>query len=128
MEMIIKVSLLAIIGALLASFVRQYNVPVAIVVSIAAAGAVIFLIAPQIKALFDFFNLLISSAGLERSTVLPVFKVIAVAICVKITSQICKDCNQGALAANVEICGAVCGVICAMPLLQEALRMISKIG
>lgn len=128
MDIIFKLCALAIVVLLLVAFVKQHNASVGILLAICGSIALIYMIAPQAKALFDFCNQLAQSAGIGSDITLPIFKVLAVAICVKITAQICRDSGQSALATNIEICGAVCAFICAAPILQAALQLIGAIG
>lgn len=128
MDIIFKACALAIVVLLLGVFVKQHNASVGILIAICGCGALIYMIAPQAKGLFDFCNQLAQSAGISSEITLPIFKVLAVAICVKITAQVCRDSGQSAIAANIEICGAVCAFICAAPILQAALKLIGAIG
>ena len=62
-------------------------------------------------------------AGLDGALLAPLYKGIGVALCARLTAELCRDQGQRALAAKVELCGAVCGLICALPLLQRALSL-----
>ena len=47
-----------------------------------------------------------------------------IALVVKIGTGLCKDAGAAALASAVEIAGAVCALLAALPLLEKALSLI----
>ena len=53
------------------------------------------------------FSGLLSQCGLDSALYLPVCKAVGVAVVVRITAALCRDAGQSALAAKMEIAGAV---------------------
>ena len=95
--------------------------------AVAACVAILWVLAPYIRGLLDFCGQLASRAGLDGQLLLPVCKVMGIAVCCRITAEVCRDNGQKALAAQVELGGAVCGLLCALPLLQRALELIGAL-
>ena len=87
----------------------------------------LFWLIPQLSALVSAAGNLAAQAGLSQGELLPLGKVMGVAICTRLTSELCRDNGNRALAAQVELCGAVCGLLCALPLVEQALGLLGAI-
>ncbi|MEG1778273.1 MAG: SpoIIIAC/SpoIIIAD family protein [Angelakisella sp.] len=48
-----------------------------------------------------------------------------IAICVRITTELCSDAGMRAMGVKLELAGAVMGIICALPLIRQALELIN---
>ena len=72
-----------------------------------------------------FFGLL-SQCGLDSALYLPVCKAVGVAVVVRITAALCRDAGQSALAAKVEIAGAVLTLSVCLPLFEQVLDLITE--
>ena len=74
--------------------------------------------------------LLVLTAGvillLDSALYLPVCKAVGVAVVVRITSALCRDAGQSALAAKVEIAGAVLTLSVCLPLFEQVLDLITE--
>lgn len=128
MDVLFKVCAFALIALVLAVFLQQYSPQTAVLIAVAACVGILLFLLPQFSAVVTFCRSLAGSAGLDNETLLPVFKVMGIAVCTKVTAEVCRDNSQRALAAKVELCGALCGLVCALPLLQTALRLIGAVA
>mgnify|MGYP003378217363 CR=1 FL=1 len=113
MELVIKSAALALVALVLAVFLHRYSPQMALLTAL--------------SALVSAARNLAAQAGLSRGELLPLGKVMGVAICTRLTSELCRDNGNRALAAQVELCGAVCGLLCALPLVEQALGLLGAI-
>lgn len=113
----------ALICLIVLTFLRQYSPQTAVLAGLAACVGLLTLLAPPLWQLMDFCRRLALGAGLDGELLVPLYKGVGVALCARLTAELCRDQGQRALAAKVELCGAVCGLICALPLLQRALSL-----
>ena len=72
------------------------------------------------------FSGLLSQCGLDSALYLPVCKAVGVAVVVRITAALCRDAGQSALAAKVEIAGAVLTLSVCLPLFEQVLDLITE--
>ena len=72
------------------------------------------------------FSGLLSQCGLDSALYLPVCKAVGVAVVVRITAALCRDAGQSALAAKVEIAGAVLTLAVCLPLFEQVLDLITE--
>ena len=127
MDVLFKLCAFALVTLVLAVFLQQHSPQTTALLAVAACVAILGVLAPYIRGLLDFCGQLASRAGLDGQLLLPVCKVMGIAVCCRITAEVCRDNGQKALAAQVELGGAVCGLLCALPLLQRALELIGAL-
>lgn len=63
-------------------------------------------------------------AGGTETLIAPVVKCLAVAIITKLSSDLCRDSSQAAVASAMELAGSICAMSIAMPLILSVLKMI----
>ena len=91
------------------------------------AGVLILLQAFQtIGGTAQRFSALLAQGGITGSLYLPVCKAVGVAVVVRITAALCRDAGQSALAAKVEIAGAVLTLSVCLPLFEQVLDLITE--
>lgn len=71
------------------------------------------------------FSGLLTQGGITQSLYLPVLKTVGVAVVVRIMSALCRDSGQSALAAKLEIVGAVLALSMCLPLLEQVLELVA---
>ena len=71
------------------------------------------------------FSALLAQGGITGSLYLPVCKALGVAVVVRVMSALCKDAGQSALAAKLEIAGAVLALSLCLPLLEQVLGLVA---
>ena len=73
-----------------------------------------------------FFPCCSSQCGWHSALYLPVCKAVGVAVVVRIAAALCRDAGQSALAAKVEIAGAVLTLSVCLPLFEQVLDLITE--
>ena len=68
---------------------------------------------------------LLAQGGITGSLYLPVCKALGVAVVVRVMSALCKDAGQSALAAKLEIAGAMLALSLCLPLLEQVLGLVA---
>lgn len=68
---------------------------------------------------------LLEQGGMARELYLPVLKCVGVAVVVRVAGALCRDNGQGALAAKLEIAGAVLALALCLPLVEQVLALAS---
>lgn len=71
------------------------------------------------------FSDLLAQGGITQSLYLPVLKTVGVAVVVRIMSALCRDSGQSALAAKLEIMGAILALSMCLPLLEQVLELVT---
>lgn len=128
MELLFRIGAFALVALVLVVFLQQHSPHTGLLLALLACLGIMAMLLPQMGSLLQFCRGLASRAGLADQTLLPLYKVMGVALCTRIIAELCRDNNQKSLAAQVELCGAVCGLLCALPLLQRALELIGAVA
>lgn len=112
--------------ALVMSLVLKKDTPVIAFLLTLTAGVLISLYALRAAgSAVQHISTLLEQGGITANLYLPVVKTVGVAIVVRILSALCKDAGQSALAAKVEIVGAVLALSMCLPLLEQVLQLIA---
>ena len=89
----------------------------------AAACAAALLIAAG-EPLAALLRTLADKTGLSGAVFTPLWKVLAIALTVRVGGAFCRDAAQGALASVLETAGAVCALTAAAPLLLAGVELV----
>ena len=124
METLLRAAALCLIGCVLVQLLKKDVPALQLLMSF---GIVLTLVLPAAKAAEPLFALLgelaeLAGVGEERMQI--VLKCAAMAVVVRLGGDIFRDAGQSALAALLEITGAVAAMIVTMPLLRSVLELI----
>lgn len=89
-------------------------------------GAMLALL-PAIGSAVEQGRALLEQAGLETELLSPLLRVLGVTVCTRLSSELCKDAGQGAVAAKLELCGAAVSLLCALPLAKRVLELVGAL-
>ena len=127
MEQVMQITLACVVAALLAVVVRKGAPEAALLLGLAAAVAALLALTGSLRELMNFFTELTARSGVANEIFLPLYKTVGIALVVKIGTGLCKDAGAAALASAVEIAGAVCALLAALPLLEKALDVLLEL-
>lgn len=123
-NILLKMVGLALIGVVLTALAQKHTPDIALALGIFVTGGILFLGLDVIVELIRFIERLTGAVNLPEDIIAPVLKVTGIAIVTKITSDICRDAKETAMATGVEITGAVVGLYSALPLMNGLLDMV----
>ena len=88
---------------------------------------VLLRIVPALIGLMTAVYMLRASGALELAgqALEPVLRAVGIAVVVRIMSALCKDAGQSALAAKIEIVGAVLALAVCLPLFEQVLGLMA---
>ncbi len=124
MSILMKAAALGLTGALIALLLKK-NAPemglaLSLAVCIMGAGLAMELFS-QLKEVIDLAR---AQTGLSPAIVDPVLKCVGIGVVTRLAADLCKDAGQGAIASAVELTGAACAMVTALPLIRSLLQMI----
>ena len=123
MELLLKVFALCVITAAVASLLRRNEGELALLLALCAACAAALLITAG-EPLAALLRTLAEKTGLSGAVFTPLWKVLAIALTVRVGGAFCRDAAQGALASVLETAGAVCALTAAAPLLLAVVELV----
>ena len=127
MEQVIQTAAVCVLAALLAAVVRRGAPEAALLLGLAAAVGVLLALSGELRTLACFFTELAARTGAADGIFLPLYKTIGIALVVKVGAGLCRDAGTAALASTLEIAGAACALLAALPLLERTLSVLLEL-
>ena len=127
MELLVKASAAAVIGAALALLLRKNSPETALLLSAAAAMAALALALRALRPAVELLRELTEEAGVEPAALSAVLKATGIAVVTRLAADVCRDAGQSASASAVELCGAAGALYVAIPLMKTVLGMVEEL-
>ena len=127
MTILLKAAAIAIAGAIITLLLKRSAPELGLSVSIAVSLLCAALAMELLSGLREILDLVQTQTGLSPAVTAPVLKCVGIGIVTRLSADMCKDASQSAIASAVELCGAACALVTALPLIQSLLRRISEI-
>lgn len=124
MELLGKCLGIILLTAVCSALIRGRAGGIGLVLPICGCGAVLLVLAPQLRQLTDWFGQTAALFG-GKGLLVPLLRCLGIALTVRLTAEICRDAGERALAVKAEIAGAICGLVTVLPLLQQVLELVS---
>lgn len=124
MELLWKAAAAALTAAVIGLVLKKNAPELGFVLTLAAAGLALTLAARLGTNVRAVVAMAADTAGLSDSLVAPVAKCVGIGIVTRLTADLCADAGQTAAGSAVEMCGAVCALMAALPLMESFFAMI----
>ncbi len=128
MEVALKAVVVGVTGVVLTLLIKRTNPELSAVLALAVCTAVLWMGLSLYSSIREVLELARLGTGFSSAYTAPVLKCVGIGIAARIGSELCKDSGQSAVAASVEICGAICALYVALPLIKTLLRMIGELA
>lgn len=128
MEYFIQALIVAVIGIVLGAVIKKSHKELAILLSIACCVMIGIFVIRLFDPILSFLTRLRTMANLEKGLLAPVMKAVGIGILTQITSRICADAGESAVATLVELCGSILALYVALPLLEAVLEMVESMS
>ncbi len=125
MELVWKAAALAVAAALLGLLLQKAEPVHALLLGLAAAGAVLTLTLGLFRELRDVFGDLCREAGIGAALTLPVLKSLGITVVGRSSAELCRDAGQSAVASALETCTAAAALYAAIPLVKLTVSLFS---
>lgn len=124
MAELVKLLGLCILGIVAVAYLQQGSRAFALLLLLALVTAMAYLLLPPLRRLGQMGMALFSLAGVSPTLLTVLFKVMAIAVIVRIGAALCRDASQSALAAGLEVGGTLCALEASVPLLEHVLELM----
>ncbi len=122
---IIWVIALGLTATAMAVFLKSSRLPTAALLVTMAVGAVVFIrLLPSLSTLFDSFGQIGQLAGVNKTYLALLLKIIGLAYIAEFGAQICRDADQGATALKIEFAAKVAIMLLALPILAAIIDTV----
>ncbi len=127
MSTAIQAAGLAVGCAALALSIKRESAPLSWCLALAGGIAILWLALDALQAGLREAAGLLQASGLDSGIYLPVARVVAIGVLVRIAGTLCKDAGQSALAAKLELAGTIAAVAACLPLFRQVLQLAGEL-
>ena len=127
MTVLVKAAAAGVTGSVMALLIRRSAPELGFAVSAAVAILAGLLAAQAVSGLTELLTLAEENTGLSPAVVSPVLKCVGIGIVTRLSADLCKDAGQSAAASGVELCGAACALVTALPLIRALMKLVTEL-
>ncbi|MDP4109116.1 MAG: SpoIIIAC/SpoIIIAD family protein [Bacillota bacterium] len=128
MDSLIKLIPFSVVVALITLTVKKDNPQIALLISVSAVLVLLLALLQQMQTVSGFLEEIYRYSELSEDTFSPLLKIVGVSVVTGISSQLCRDANENALAYAAELLGVIAAVIIAIPLFTRVLSIIISLA
>ena len=112
----------AVCAASAISLIRSMRPELAPAASALSGVVLLSFLLAELAPFIEFIRSVASEQGLDGYFAL-MLKALAISVCCKITSEICKGCGEGTLSSQVELAGKAGILLISLPIIKELLEI-----
>lgn len=127
MEVMIRISALAIISSILILLLKKNSPDISFMLMLGACSLIIYFAAEMIRNVISLVQELAGISGAASAVPAVMLKTAGIAIIAKFTADLCKDAGQQSAASAVEFVGCAAAIYISIPLMNTMLEMIDAL-
>ncbi len=127
MDIIARAAAAAVIGSILVLLLRRYTPELSLLLAVVTGAVIVWICAGIAAHVTEALRSVSEKGGIPSTYVSPVMKCIGIGLVTNLAAQICRDAQQGSIAAGVELCGTLCALAVSLPLIQAVLATVEKL-
>lgn len=124
MELLVKLAALSLCASAVALLLRRSDEALALILPLAALIVGCALLLPEFAQMQTLCSRALALTGLPAALFTPLAKVIGISLVTRFSCALCADAGQSALSALLGTAGAVCALVCALPLVSALLDLV----
>ena len=127
MEIVIRAAGAAVVGSILALLLKKHTPELSLSVSVVCGAVIVWFAVSVSGKVRDLAEKLAQYGNMTGIYLSPVMKCVGIGLVTHLAAQICRDAQQGSIAASVELCGTVCALYVSLPLVEALLAIVEKL-
>lgn len=128
MSAVFQAAGVAVVCAVLALTLKKDSAPLGWCLALAGGLVILWLGLDTLREDFAELGALLAMSGLNGDIYLPVMRVVAIGVLVRLAGALCKDAGQSALAAKLELVGTAAAVASCVPLFRQVLQYAGNLS
>ena len=121
----VKIAAIAVAAALCAVVVKKNVAELGMVLALCAGAIILSCSLGALEGVKELMDTLADTAGLSPAVLAPVVKTVGIAVLTRVSAELCRDEQEGGIAAFVETAGAAAALLVSLPLLKTVLSMVT---
>lgn len=128
MSAVFQAAGVAVVCAVLALTLKKDSAPLGWCLALAGGLVILWLGLDTLREGLAELGALLAMSGLNSDIYLPVVRVVAIGVLVRLAGALCKDAGQSALAAKLELVGTAAAVASCVPLFRQVLQYAGNLS
>lgn len=124
MEQVTTMAAVCLLSSVLAVLLKKSNPEIALLLTGAAAFMGLILLSRSVEEITAFLREMVTMGGLLPELFAPLLKTAAIALISRISSDLCRDAGESAMASLVETAGAFGAILVSLPLMEAVWEML----
>lgn len=125
MSGVIQAAGIALTAAILALLLKRDAPAIAFLMSLAAGICILLGALQMLQRVQSSLQEFLHTAEITSTFYVPVLKAVGIAVVIRIAADFCRDTGQAALAAKLELMGALAALTVTMPLFTQILQLVT---
>lgn len=122
-----KLFVIALVTAVLTLTIKKQAPEFSMLVALCGCLLAAMLLFPLLNRVYGMIEDLGQKAGLQPDVLEPMWKVLEISLLTQISSCVCTDAGQNALAKLLELGGGLLAICAALPLLRAMLQCMEEL-
>lgn len=127
MQTVLQISGLAVTVAVIALVAKNAAPQISAVISIAAGIFILLYITDGTSRVIGSIMQIVEKYGLNQTAISVLVKLLGISVVSNISAEMCRDMNENALAAKIEVAASVISVAAVMPVLSKILEAFNNL-
>ena len=127
MPSIFRLTAAAILCAVLIPLLRPRAGEFALLLALCACVVLAVSVTHGLGTLLDLVEELAALAEVDPLLLGPLLRTTGISLITGLGAQLCRDAQAGSLALTLELCGGVCAIYAALPLLRAVMNLIQEL-
>lgn len=128
MQSFLIAAVVGLLTVIFSSLLKKQNPEFSVLLSLMACVVIALILLKLAEPVITFMERLRSFSGIDKELLTPLLKTIGIGILTQISSNVCSDAGENAIAKLIEICGGLLSIYVALPLLEAVLDMMQMMG
>ena len=124
MEQVTTMAAVCLLSSVLAVLLKKSNPEMALLLTGAAAFMGLIPLSRSVEEITAFLREMVTMGGLLPELFSPLLKTAAIALISRISSDLCRDAGESAMASLVETAGAFGAILVSLPLMEAVWEML----
>ena len=124
MEVILKISAIAVISLLVAVLIRKSVPEISLSLMLAAEIVIVAFSGGLVGRVVEYIKELAALGGISGELLSPLLKTAGIATVAKLAADVCRDGGASSIASYIELCGGAAAIIYSFPLMIYVLEFI----
>jgi len=124
---IMQIVAVGIIAGVMSLAIKKQAPEIALLISIAAAVLIFFMILPMMSAVFAVLGTVAGRISGDMGFIGTLLQITGIAYIAEFGSQICKDAGEGAIATKIELAGKIMILAASTPIIMALLNMVTQV-